>query len=241
MSTHVTGRSERRARAHGQSGARRLVPSLLALVLGGVPLGVVSAAPARAQEPELPAIEVDPDPGSGIEVRQESPGSVRLTIAPDRDLLSPTGKLGTPTLGEFSPNNPASYVSQTIGLKVTAGGGTIPRYRLLMRVLSPLSVPAGSLAAGDVGAGVQAVVACNPQVNANFTPDPRTAPKNVDGVPIFVGDLGDCTAGNVEVFRSRCRGGLRTHSFTLVWAVGPQYFTPQSTAHVELLLTVERL
>jgi hypothetical protein len=184
---------------------------------------------------------VDPGQGSRVEVGEAGPGSIKLILSRDRDFLAPTGTLGTSNLGELSASNPATYASQTIRLNVSAGGAPIPRYRVLIRVLSPLSPPPGSLAPSDVGAGVTNLVACNPLLNPLFAPDPRTAPKNGDDVPLFTGDLGDCTAGPVELYRSRCRGPLRVHSFTLVWAVGPQFFTPQGPANVEVLLTLELL
>ena len=71
--------------------------------------------------------------------------------------------------------------------------------------------------------------------------DPRTRPKNADGIPLFLGDLGDCTGGTQELFRTGCGSGRRTHFFTLVWAVGPQFFTPGPPVAIEVLLILEVL
>lgn len=112
---------------------------------------------------------------------------------------------------------------------------------MMVRVLSPIAVPAGDLAPHHVGAGVTDVVACVPAVNPLFGTDPRTAPKDGDGVPLFAGDLGDCTTAPAELYQSTCVGPLTEHSFTLIWAVGPQFYTKQAGVDMEVLLTLEPL
>ncbi len=176
-----------------------------------------------------------------MQVVDAGPGSVRLILTRERDLLRPTGTLGSTNLGELSPLNLATYAWRTAAFRVHAGGGPIRPYRVTVRVLSPLSVPAGNLAPRDVGFGVTDIRSCSEVVNPIFAGDPRTAPKNGDGIPLFAGDLGDCTGGAQELFRTGCSSGRRTHFFTLVWAVGPQFFTPQSPIAVEVLLTLEVL
>jgi len=188
-----------------------------------------------------PRLEIEPGNGSGVRVEASGPGAYKLYLSRDRDFLRPTGTLGNAELGEMSPVNLDAYAFEMIELRLHAGGGPIRTYAVRIRVLSPQTVPPGNLAPADVGMGVVSINSCNETANPLFAVDPRTAPKNVDGIPLFVGTLGDCVGSSVELFRTNCQGNKKVHRFTLVWAVAPQFFTPQSNVAIEVLLELEVL
>lgn len=202
---------------------------------------LAGAGSAAGQADEDPRLEIEPGGGSDVRIEASGPGAYKLYLSRDRDFLRPTGTLGSADLGEMSPLNLDAYAFEVIEFRLHAGGGPIRTYAVKMRVLSPQAVPPGNLAPDDVGMGVVSINSCNEVANPLFATDPRIAPKDVDGIPMFEGTLGDCTGSSVELFRTNCQGSKKAHRFTLVWAVAPQFFTPQPNVAIEVLLELEVL
>lgn len=154
---------------------------------------------------------------------------------------SPRGvTLGTIDLAELSPANPGDFASGDIRVAIYSPYGLIPRYRLRARLETyDLSRP-GDIRLEDVGMGVVDIVSSPPTVGQEWDYDPSTVGKDGDDEPSFAGTLGDLSSGlgGRELFRTRQNFFGAWNYFTLVVAVGPQFFTPDALVptSIELIL-----
>ncbi|MEZ5064216.1 MAG: hypothetical protein R3B81_05745 [bacterium] len=143
-------------------------------------------------------------------------------------------------LGDLSSNNPAFLVSGWIRIRVYSPSGFFPPYRIEARALSgPVPGP-GNLVPSDVGVGVIDVEAQRPRIDPDFDSDPRTAPKNVDDEPIFVGTVASLGTGFPRSRLYQTRGWYvgNYNYFTIVFAVGPQFYTPAGTQDLGVELAI---
>jgi hypothetical protein len=190
---------------------------------------------------DTPEIIVDPEPGSGIEVKQIGPNQVQLRLSQERQLLRPQGTLGNVNLGDVSPLNPANFVWDEIRIRVRSNRSFFPAYRIVAMAMAPPDPTSGNLSTTDVGLGVLVQRACNPVINPLFDYDPRTVAKDIDGIPQFIGTVGSLPTGapGAELFSSPCARNGRNNFFRLIMAVAPQFFTPTGSAAVDILVTLE--
>lgn len=190
---------------------------------------------------ETSKIIVDPEPGQGFEIRQIGPNQIQLHMSRERQTLKPQGTLGSVGLGDLSPLNPAAYVSSEIRIRIHSSGGPIPPYRLVASAVVPPDPGSGGITTTDVGLGITDVKACDPVINPIFDHDPRTAPKDADGIPQFPGTIGSLPAGGggETLYASDCTHSRRVHFFTIIFAVAPQFFTPAGSVDLDVLLTLE--
>ncbi len=196
-----------------------------------------SAAPASAQAEYLitltgPPGEAPPDLEAqviDIEVSREE--LARRSALPPFDV----------DLGQLSPLNPASYATGTIVIRVFSPWGWFPRYEMQARARTA-ATGGGNFTTTDVGMGVLNVVGANPIVNPSFDYDPRLSPKNIDDEPLFQGTVGTLPLSPPLMLLYRTQGFYMGawNSFLLVFAVGPQFFTPTGAESMQIQLRLRR-
>jgi hypothetical protein len=212
----------------------------VAACLVGVLFSLASMA-MPVMSTETSEIIVEPEPGQGIEVRHVGPNQIQLHMRRERQTLGPQGTLGNIGLGNISPLDPAAYIWSEIRIRIHSSGGRVPPYQLVASAVTPPDPGSGGITTTDVGMGVTQVKACDPVINPLFDHDPRTAPKDVDGIPQFPGTIGSLPVGGagMPVYSSDCIHSRRVHFFTIIFAVAPQFFTPAGSVDLDVLLTLE--
>ncbi len=163
-----------------------------------------------------------------------------IVVLPDD--LAETGTaripLGTVELGELTPGVGVPWVREETTIAIYSPFGYFPRYRLTARSLTPAGGPVGAFTTADIGMGITDPVGRAPRINPDYDYDPSTVAKNADDEPLFVGtvqSLGPFIPGT-EILRMRGFYWGSWNYFTLIFAVGPQYFTPGPSQVVQLEL-----
>ena len=89
--------------------------------------------------------------------------------------------------------------------------------------------------------GVTRVRARDPILDPRFDYDPREALKDIDDVPRFQGPLAHLATGlpGTELFRTTRYGFISSNQFWVAYAVGPQFYTPESSHNFAIELVVE--
>ncbi|MCB9464027.1 MAG: hypothetical protein H6682_10110 [Candidatus Eisenbacteria bacterium] len=149
--------------------------------------------------------------------------------------------LGTIDLSELSTANPGTFATAELRIAIYSPSGFIPRYRIRARLDTHSPSGAGDVELDDFGMGVVDIVAVSPSVGRIWNYDPATVGKNVDDEPEFLGTLDDLNSGlgGRELYRTRQTFNGAWNYFTLVLAVGPQFYTPDPFYPVNLELTLQ--
>ena len=203
-------------------------------------LFLLGASPAATQE----VIELEvPFPPSELDEPDGGSSTTQIVIDPadDRPRGGPP-PIANLDLGDVSANNAAYLASQTVLVRVVSPRPWIPPYRIMARSLTPPAPGVGAFTTTDVGLGVINIVARNPNVNPEYDYDPRLVSKDVDDEPVFLGTIGSLTQGlpRTRLYHSRGRFNGPENSFVLVFAAGPQFYTPSPSQPmiVELAIRV---
>lgn len=149
--------------------------------------------------------------------------------------------LGTIDLLELSPLTTGDFATGELRVAVYSAYGFIPRYRIRARLEAyDLALP-GAIGLDDMGMGVVDIVSAQRTVGVEWDYDPSTVGKDVDGLPLFRGTIGqlDSGLGGRELFRTRQNYFGSWNYFTVVVAVGPQFFSPDPLVPVSLELTLQ--
>ena len=150
--------------------------------------------------------------------------------------------IGVVPLGELSPLNPSQFTSGTVRIRIFSPWSFFPPYQISGRLISTTAGGAGDLRAEDVGLGVTRIRARRADINPQFDYDPSTVGKDVDDVPLFLGTVGSLgsSASRTLLYRTPSFASGRYNSFTLVFAVGPQFFSPNGIEDmaIELAITI---
>jgi hypothetical protein len=158
----------------------------------------------------------------------------------------------TLNLGDVSPNNTNAYVGGTVqvimrtnaaytlsaAVTATSGFGAVGNTNGDFSLADiGFGLPASALAASGSGALVTATAVSGSSVVAAFNNDPSAATKNADDIPVFSSTLNSLstTAPGTQVLsgpRISRGGGLNSPNNGLlantIYAVGPQFFTPNT-------------
>ncbi len=146
--------------------------------------------------------------------------------------------LGTINLAELSPLNMADFAAGRVRVAIYSPWGYIPRYRINGQISAAMISGPGDISLSDYGAGVADVVARQPQINNSYDYDPSDVGKNGDDEPAFQGTLQGLSMGGDELYRTRGSFFGSWNYFTLIVAVGPQFFTPTGTIPVSVELQI---
>jgi hypothetical protein len=150
--------------------------------------------------------------------------------------------LGTINIGEMSPRNGSPCATVTLRISIYSPLGWFPPYRIRAWSLTAVDGTLGNLNTNDVGLGIIDIVARRPRVAALYDYDPTNVGKNVDDEPLFQGTIGSLAMGGQGTTLYNTRGFYfgDWNYFTLVFAVGPQFFTPDLSwsSDIELEITL---
>lgn len=167
---------------------------------------------------------------------------IRIDLDRTGDTVVARMPLASLDMGEMSPLNPDGMIRSEVTLAITSPFGFFPRYEVSARSLTAPGGPVGSLITADIGFGITEIVARNPRVNPTYDYDPSTVPKNVDDEPQFVGTIESLGTDPARTQLYRTSGFYigSTNTVTLVFAVGPQFYTPTGApmVEVEIALTI---